>query len=135
FLSGVGAGSLIIAVLPWLRGWFDRPALLEVRRVAIITAAACFTVVPLAVLADLGQPLRMWRVLFAPHLPSAMPYGSVTLVVLVALVFVALWMLHRPFFAERARREDRLGRVFAYLARGYRDGPEDGRLEADADRA
>jgi Ni/Fe-hydrogenase subunit HybB-like protein len=88
FLSGVGAGSLIVAVLPQLPWFFDRPALLRLRRAAIISAAACFVVVPLAVIADLGQPWRMWRVLLAPHLTSAMPYGSYTLLLLTALIFL-----------------------------------------------
>ena len=90
FLSGVGAGSLIVAVLPRLPWFFDQPALLRLRRGAIISAAACFVVIPLAVLADLEQPWRMWRVLFAPHLTSAMPYGSFTLMLLVALIAVNL---------------------------------------------
>ncbi|MEX2528576.1 MAG: NrfD/PsrC family molybdoenzyme membrane anchor subunit [Gemmatimonadota bacterium] len=120
FLSGVGAGSLIIAVLPWLRGVFDRPALREVRRMAVITAAACFTVIPLAVTADVGQPLRMWRVVLAPHLTSAMPYGSVVLMVLTALIFGVLWLVHRPYLAEASEhRTDWLGRVYGLAARGY----------------
>lgn len=119
FLSGVGAGSLIVSVLPWLRGVFGRSELLYIRRAAIITAAACFTVIPLAVLADLGQPLRMWRVLLAPHLTSAMPYGSAVLLVLTGLIVVTLWLMHRPYLAEASRRGGWVGRLFALPAHGY----------------
>ena len=117
FLSGVGAGSLIVAVLPQLPWFFARPALLLLRRAAIISAAACFVVVPLAVIADLGQPWRMWRVLFAPHLTSAMPYGSYTLLLLTALIFLNLWLVHRPYIASASRRrQDWLGRLYGQLA-------------------
>ncbi|MDZ7676514.1 MAG: NrfD/PsrC family molybdoenzyme membrane anchor subunit [Acidimicrobiales bacterium] len=117
FLSAIGTGSVIIAVLPRLPGVFSQPALLRLRRAAIISAAACFVVIPLAVVADLTQPWRMWRVLFAPHLTSAMPYGSVTLLVLSALIAVNLWLIHRPGFARvAAERDDVVGRVAGFLA-------------------
>jgi anaerobic selenocysteine-containing dehydrogenase/Ni/Fe-hydrogenase subunit HybB-like protein len=117
FLSGLGAGSLIVAVLPQLPWVFGRPALLHLRRAAIISAAACFVVVPLAVIADLGQPWRMWRVILAPHLTSAMPYGSYTLLLLTALIFVNLWLIHRPHLAKAGQmRQDFLGRVYRWLA-------------------
>ncbi|MEX0702294.1 MAG: NrfD/PsrC family molybdoenzyme membrane anchor subunit [Planctomycetales bacterium] len=119
FLSGVGAGSLIVAVLPRLPWLFGQPALLRLRRVAIVSAAACFVVIPLAVIADLGQAWRMWRVLLAPHLTSAMPYGSWILVVLTALIWMNLWAIHRPHLARAGRsRRDRLGRVYRWLAFG-----------------
>jgi tetrathionate reductase subunit A len=117
FLSGVGAGSLIVAVLPRLPGVFEQPALLRLRRAAIISAAACFVVIPLAVVADLTQPWRMWRVLFAPHLTSAMPYGSAILIVLTVLIALNLWLIHRQGFARvAATRHDVVGRVAGFLA-------------------
>jgi tetrathionate reductase subunit A len=117
FLSAIGTGSVIIAVLPRLPGVFSQPALLRLRRAAIISAAACFVVIPLAVLADLTQPWRMWRVLFAPHLTSAMPYGSVTLLILSALIAINLWLIHRPGFARVAsERDDAIGRAAGFLA-------------------
>ena len=126
FLSGVGAGSLIVAVLPQLPWFFGQPVLLRLRRAAIISAAACFVVVPLAVIADLSQPSRLWRVLFAPHLTSAMSYGSYTLLLLTALIFVNLWLIHRPYLASAGQaRQDFLGRVYRWLAiGGEASGPE-----------
>ncbi|MDZ7705624.1 MAG: NrfD/PsrC family molybdoenzyme membrane anchor subunit [Trueperaceae bacterium] len=119
FLAGVGAGSLIVAVLPRLPWLFDAPSLLRLRRAAIITAAACFVVVPLAVIADLGQPWRMWRVLLAPHWVSAMPWGSYALLVLLALIVINLWMIHQPYMARVARdRNDWLGSVYRVLTFG-----------------
>ena len=119
FLSGIGAGSLIVAVLPRLPWFFGQPALLRLRRAAIISAAACFVVVPLAVIADLGQPWRMWRVLFAPHLTSAMPYGSYTLLILTGFIFLNLWLLHRPSLARAGQaRQDLLGRFYRVVAFG-----------------
>ena len=134
FLSGVGAGSLIVAVLPRLPWFFDQPALLRLRRGAIISAAACFVVIPLAVLADLEQPWRMWRVLFAPQFTSAMPYGSFLLMLLVALIAVNLWLIHRPGFARvAAERDGVLGRLAKLLAGGSgadTGGPLSGRARA-----
>ena len=125
FLSGVGTGSLIISVaarLPWL---YDNAALLSVRRAAIITAVACFVVIPLAILADLGQPWRMWRVVLAPHFTSAMPYGSYGLIILTGLIFLNLLLIYRPGFAAAAAgRDDRLGRLYRLLASGHSEGGE-----------
>ncbi|MDP2604953.1 MAG: NrfD/PsrC family molybdoenzyme membrane anchor subunit [Deltaproteobacteria bacterium] len=124
FLSGVGTGSLIISVaarLPWL---YDHPALLSVRRAAIITSAACFVVIPLAILADLGQPWRMWRVVLAPHFTSAMPYGSYILMILTGLIFLNLFLIYRPGFAAAADRDDLLGKLYRLLALGYSEGEE-----------
>ncbi len=121
FLSGVGAGSLVLAALPRLPG-SDRPASLRLRRIALITAAGCFMVIPLAVIADLGQPWRMWRVLFAPQLASAMPWGSFTLLILTGLIVLYLWLLHRPGLARAGReRGDFLGRAYGWLSLGYRE--------------
>jgi tetrathionate reductase subunit A len=128
FISGVGAGSLIVGVLPRLPWFFDAPAFLRLRRAAIISAAAAFIVVPLAVIADLGQPWRMWRVLLAPHWVSAMPWGSYTLLVLLVLVFLNLWSLHRPYLARAGEdRRDWLGRCYRFVAFGYSAGTEDRR--------
>ncbi|MFN7148662.1 MAG: NrfD/PsrC family molybdoenzyme membrane anchor subunit [Microthrixaceae bacterium] len=126
FLSGIGTGSLIIAVLPRLPGVFSQPTLLRLRRASIISAAACFTVIPLAVVADLTQPWRMWRVLFAPNGTSAMPYGSYLLLLLTLLIAINLWLIHRPGFARVAQdRDDLVGRVAGVLAGRHQepDGP------------
>ncbi|MDZ7679555.1 MAG: NrfD/PsrC family molybdoenzyme membrane anchor subunit [Acidimicrobiales bacterium] len=133
FLSGIGAGSLIVAVLPRLPGVFEQPTLLRLRRAAIISAAACFVVIPLAVIADLTQPWRMWRVLFAPNETSAMPYGSVSLLILTALIAVNLWLIHRPGFARVAsERDDIVGRLAGLLA-GRQQEP-DAPLSPSAER-
>ncbi|MEX1092126.1 MAG: NrfD/PsrC family molybdoenzyme membrane anchor subunit, partial [Acidimicrobiia bacterium] len=125
FLSGVGAGSLIVSVLPRLPWFFGHPAFMRVRRMAAITAAACFAVVPLAVIADLGQPWRIWRVILAPNSTSPMPYGSIALMLLLALIVANLWMLHRPHFARAGQgRTDRLGRIYTWLAAGHDGGDE-----------
>jgi tetrathionate reductase subunit A len=108
FLSAVGTGSLILSVLPALP-WFRDPAgLTRVRRAALLSAAACFTVIPLAVIADLSQPWRMWRVLFAPQSGSAMPYGSWLLLLLESLILANLWLTHRSALAKGGRLARRL---------------------------
>ncbi|MDZ7733165.1 MAG: NrfD/PsrC family molybdoenzyme membrane anchor subunit [Acidimicrobiia bacterium] len=134
FLSGIGTGSLIIAVLPRLPGVFEQPTLLRLRRAAIISAAACFVVIPLAVIADLTQPWRMWRVLFAPHLTSAMPYGSVVLIVLTVLIALNLWLIHRQGFARVAAERERSwsGRVAGCPRRGSEDPDESAARRARA---
>ncbi len=120
FLAGLGSGSLIVAILPRLPWAMDNDALMRLRRLAIITALACFLAIPIAVLASLHQPLRMWRVLFAPHAPSPMPYGSWVLVILIGLTAFHLWHMHRPEFAYAAeRRSDLLGRLYRIAAVGY----------------
>ena len=125
FLSGVGTGSLILSTaarLPWL---YDHPALLRVRRAGIITATACFVVIPLAILADLGQPWRMWRVALAPHLTSPMPYGSYLLMALTGLIAANLLLVYRPGFAAvAAERDGLLGRLYGLLAFGWSEGEE-----------
>ncbi|MEX1037778.1 MAG: NrfD/PsrC family molybdoenzyme membrane anchor subunit [Acidimicrobiia bacterium] len=125
FLSGVGAGSLVVSVLPRLPWLFGNPTFMRVRRAAAISAAACFTVVPLAVIADLGQPWRMWRVILAPNPTSPMPYGSIALIVLLGLIAANLWLLHRPHFARAARsRTGLIGRTNKWLAAGH-DGSDE----------
>lgn len=123
FLAGVGSGSLIVSILPRLPWAIENDQLMRLRRLAVITALACFIAIPIAVLASLHQPTRMWRVLFAPHGPSPMPYGSWALVILIGLTVFHLWHLHRPEFAYAAeRRSDWLGWIYRKAALGY--GPD-----------
>jgi tetrathionate reductase subunit A len=120
YLAGVGSGALIVSILPRLPWAMENDALARLRRIAVITALACFLAIPVAVLASLHQPLRMWRVVLAPHAPSPMPYGSWALVVLIALTAFHLWHMHRPEFAYAAqRRSDLLGRLYRFAAAGY----------------
>ena len=120
FLAGVGSGNLIVAILPRFPWAVDNDALMRLRRLAIITALACFLAIPIAVLASLHQPVRMWRVVLAPSWTSPMPYGSWALVVLIALTVFHLWHMHRPEFAYAAeRRSDLLGRLYRLASAGY----------------
>jgi len=120
FLAGLGSGNLIVAVLPRLPWAMDSDALKRLRRIAIITAMACFVAIPIAVLASLHQPLRMWRVILLPSWTSPMPYGSWALVILTGLTAFHIWHMHRPEFAYAAeRRSDLLGRVYGLAAAGY----------------
>lgn len=120
YLAGVGSGALIVSILPRLPWAMDNDALARLRRIAVITALACFLAIPVAVLASLHQPLRMWRVILAPHAPSPMPYGSWALVILIGLTAFHLWHMHRPEFAYAAeRRSDLLGRLYRLAAAGY----------------
>ena len=120
YLAGLGSGNLIVALLPRLPWAMDSDALMRLRRIAIITALASFIAIPIAVLASLHQPLRMWRVILAPHAPSAMPYGSWTLVILIGLTVFHLWHMHRAEFAYAAEhRSDLLGRLYRLAAAGY----------------
>lgn len=136
FLAGVGSGSLIVSILPRLPWAMDEPGLARLRRIAVITALACFVMIPVAVLASLHQPHRMWRVAFAPSGTSPMPYGSWALILLIALTLFHLWHMHRAEMAHAARvRSDLLGRVFRVLAFGYDPETERRRLSERAEKA
>ncbi len=127
FLAGLGSGNLIISILPRLPWSMEEPQLARLRRIALITALACFVTVPLGVLANEFQPLRMWRVVVFPNLSSVMPYGAYFMTVLIALTAFHLWYLHRPEFAWSASvRSDWLGKVYGFLSFSYdlEDPPE-----------
>lgn len=120
FLAGLGSGSLIISILPRLPWSASEPHLERLRRIALITALACFLTVPLGVLANEFQPLRMWRVVVFPNLQAVMPYGAYFLTALVLLTLFHLWHIHRAEFAWAASvRSDLLGRIFGALSFGY----------------
>ncbi|MEX2550947.1 MAG: NrfD/PsrC family molybdoenzyme membrane anchor subunit [Nitriliruptoraceae bacterium] len=120
YLAGLGSGNLIVALLPRLPWAMDSDSLMRLRRIAIITALASFLAIPIAVLASLHQPLRMWRVVLAPTAVSPMSYGSWVLVILIALTTFHLWHMHRPEFAYAAeRRSDLLGKLYGFAAAGY----------------
>ncbi|MCA1783105.1 MAG: NrfD/PsrC family molybdoenzyme membrane anchor subunit [Dermatophilaceae bacterium] len=126
FLAGLGAGTVVAASLPKLPWVSTADRFRQVRRAALLTAAGCFAVVPLAVIADLGQPWRMWRVLILPNETSAMPYGSWVLSFLLIIIILDIWVLHRPHLARSAaERDDLLGRVHGWLALGAEPRPLD----------
>ncbi len=119
-LTGFGSGSLIISILPRLPWAMDAPSLARLRRIALITALACFLVIPLGVLANEFQPARMWRVVVFPNVQSVMPWGAYALAALILLTVFHLWHMHRPEMAWAASvRSDLLGKVYGFLAFGY----------------
>ena len=119
-LTGVGSGSLIISILPRLPWAMDEPGLARLRRVALITALACFLMIPLGVLANEFQPLRMWRVVVFPNVESVMPWGAYALAALIVLTTFHLWHIHRAEMAWSASvRSDLLGKVYGFLSFGY----------------
>ncbi len=120
FLAGLGSGNLIISILPRLPWSMEEPGLARLRRIALITALACFVTIPLGVLANEFQPLRMWRVVVFPNLSSVMPYGAYFMTVLIVLTAFHIWYLHRAEFAWSASvRSDWLGKVYGFLSFGY----------------
>ena len=119
-LTGVGSGSLIVAILPRLPWAMDEPQLARLRRIALITALACFIAIPLGVLANEFQPQRIWRVAVFPNWQSVMPYGVFLLGGLILLTVFHLWHLHRAEMAWASTvRSDWLGKVYGLLSFGY----------------
>lgn len=123
FLVGVGAGSLLVALLPRLPWGMRTDDLNRLRRIALITAMASFIAIPLEVIASSEQPLRMWRVLLAPNGSSPMPYGSWLLMALLGVTAYHLWHLQRHELAVAgARRSDLLGGLYRLAAAGHEPG-------------
>jgi len=100
FLVGLSAGGLIMASAAEV---FGVEALKPLRRLGVLTAAACVTAAAVIILPDLGRPDRAFNLFIHPNWRSPLIWDLLIISVYFAFAVVDLWvMTHRT--TEPARR-------------------------------
>ena len=116
FLIALSYASLWLTV-PGLI--FNKSRWLPTARIAMLVCVSTTLVGPVALLADLHQPLRFWHFYGYPAPWSWMSLGSFILTLYLGAVIVFAWMSWRPALKERSRQDDGwFSRVAGWLAWG-----------------
>jgi len=110
FLVGVSLGAFLLTLPHFLAGRGSA----EAARAALIAALITGLAAPIALLADLHQPLRFWRFYLSPNGSSWMAWGSFFLPAYVGGLVAYGWLALRPAFAARAGA-DLPGRIAGLL--------------------
>ncbi|MFD2190944.1 NrfD/PsrC family molybdoenzyme membrane anchor subunit [Pistricoccus aurantiacus] len=103
FLIALSYASLWLTV-PGLI--FNKSRWLPTARIAMLVCVSTTLVGPVALLADLHQPLRFWHFYGYPAPWSWMSLGSFILPLYLGAVIVFAWMSWRPALKERSREHD-----------------------------
>ncbi|WP_144821545.1 NrfD/PsrC family molybdoenzyme membrane anchor subunit [Marinobacter piscensis] len=120
FLIAVSYSALLLTVPGLLLGKKDFQPL---ARVALLVTVSCTLVGPVALLADLHQPLRFWH-FYANLTPwSWMSIGSLLLPVYLLLVVVYAWLAWRPAMQEQARGDGWIARISGWITLGQWHSP------------
>ncbi len=102
FLGGLGAGAFLLSVL----GSYWKKELEPLAKTAAIVAPIAVAVGMLFLLLELGQPLRVWRLLLTFHPTSAISWGFWFLSIFFVLSITYAWKL--------LKGENRKAKKFAY---------------------
>ncbi|SHE45061.1 tetrathionate reductase subunit C [Modicisalibacter ilicicola DSM 19980] len=97
---------------------FGKRSWMPTARIAMLACVSTALVAPVALLADLHQPLRFWHFYGFPTPWSWMSLGSFILPLYLGAVLVLAWMSWRPALEERAQAPGWAGKVAGRLAWG-----------------
>ncbi len=96
---------------------------LPLARVAMVVTVTCTLVGPVALLADLHQPLRFWH-FYANLTPTSwMSIGSLLLPLYVLLVLAYGWLSWRPVLQAQATGEGPVARISGWVSLGQWQTP------------
>ncbi|WP_417845191.1 NrfD/PsrC family molybdoenzyme membrane anchor subunit [Thalassospira sp.] len=120
FLIAVSYSALLLTVPGLLCGKKNYQSL---AKVALLVTVSCTLVGPVALLADLHQPLRFWH--FYTNLTpwSWMSIGSLLLPVYLMLVVVYAWLAWRPAMQAQAQGEGWIAKLSGWISLGQWDAP------------
>ena len=123
YFVGVSFAGITVAALIRL---FRLEKLNGIARMAEVLTVVALILGALAIIVDLGQPLRGLINLFRYARPQSPFFGTFSLVISGYLFasLVYLYVTSRPDAALLAERPSRLQRFFRFWAAGYRDTPE-----------
>ncbi|GIU92758.1 MAG: molybdopterin oxidoreductase [Acidimicrobiia bacterium] len=123
YFIGVSFAGVTVAALIRL---FDIEKLKGVARMAEVLTIVALVLGALAILVDLGQPLRGIVNLFRYGRPQSPFFGTFSLVVSGYLFasLVYLYVTSRPDAARLAQRPSRLQGLYRWIAAGWEDTPE-----------
>lgn len=115
FMIAVSYSALLLTVPGLILG---RRKYLPLARVAMVVAVTCTLVGPVALLADLHQPLRFWH-FYANLTPTSwMSIGSLLLPLYVLMVLAYGWLSWRPALQQQAGGEGLLSRISSWICLG-----------------
>ncbi|MFQ5523815.1 MAG: NrfD/PsrC family molybdoenzyme membrane anchor subunit [Acidimicrobiia bacterium] len=123
YFVGVSFAGITVAALIRL---FRLEKLNGIARMAEVLTVVALILGALAIIVDLGQPLRGLINLFRYARPQSPFFGTFSLVISGYLFasLVYLYLTSRPDAALLAEKPSRLQRFFRFWAAGYRDTPE-----------
>src|SRR5581483_11651552 len=110
FLVGLSAGGLIMASAAEV---FGVEALKPLRRLGVLTAAACVAVAAVLILPDLGRPDRVINLFIHPNWRSPLIWDLLIISVYFAFAVVDLWVMTRQKIDPT--KQARTLRVLAYI--------------------
>ena len=120
FMIAVSYSALLLTVPGLLLGKKDY---LPLAKVALLVTVSCTLVGPVALLADLHQPLRFWH-FYANLTPwSWMSIGSLLLPVYLLLVVAYAWLAWRPAMQEQALGTGWIARLSGWISLGQKPAP------------
>jgi molybdopterin-containing oxidoreductase family membrane subunit len=110
FLVGLSAGGLIMASAAEV---FGVDSLKPLRRLGVLTAAACVTAAAVIIVPDLGRPDRIIDLFIHPHWTSPLIWDLLIISVYFAFSVIDLWVLTTGTLKAPARAKAL--RVLAYV--------------------
>ena len=131
YFVGVSFAGITVAALIRL---FDIERLRSVARMAELMTVVSLVLGAIAIVVDLGQPLRGLVNLFRYARPQSPFFGTFSLVISGYLFasIVYLYVTSRRDAAQLAQRESRLQRLYRWWAAGYEDTEEQRRRDRRA---
>lgn len=103
---------------------FGKKAWMPTARIALLACVTTTLVAPVALLADLHQPLRFWHFYGYPTPWSWMSLGSFMLPVYLGAVVLLAWLAWRPALKARSHESDGwFSRIAGWLAWGEWQAP------------
>ncbi|MCK5428182.1 MAG: polysulfide reductase NrfD [Anaerolineales bacterium] len=113
-LGGMSAGSFLLSVAAnyWLTDY--KP----IAKKAAIASFVSLALGLIFLLADLGQPLRAWRLFFAGNPTSIISWGTWILLIMSVVCLVYIWFLHKGD-DKKAKLSGYVGIPFAILTAVY----------------
>ncbi|TDB04299.1 NrfD/PsrC family molybdoenzyme membrane anchor subunit [Halomonas marinisediminis] len=116
FLIALSYSTLWLAAPGLILG---KKAWMTTARIALLACVSTTLVAPVALLADLHQPLRFWHFYAHPTPWSWMSLGSFLLPIYLGAVVVLAWLAWRPALKARSHQNDGwFSRVAGWLAWG-----------------
>ncbi|WP_051530268.1 NrfD/PsrC family molybdoenzyme membrane anchor subunit [Halomonas halodenitrificans] len=121
FLIALSYSTLWLAAPGLVLG---KPAWMTTARIALLACVSTTLVAPVALLADLHQPLRFWHFYAHPTPWSWMSLGSFLLPLYLGAVVLLAWLAWRPALKARSRQDDGVfSRVAGWIAWGDWQAP------------
>ncbi|PFG52171.1 tetrathionate reductase subunit C [Marinobacter sp. LV10R520-4] len=120
FMIAISYSALMLTVPGLLLG---KQRFLPLAKIALLVSVSCTLVGPVALLADLHQPLRFWHFYTNITPWSWMSIGSLLLPLYLVLVVAYAWLAWRPAMQEQAQEDGWMARVSGWIALGQWQAP------------